>query len=223
VGEQRGDGRLEGGPLEALSAEDLVAVMSAFRTALATHQTTINRLNVYPVPDGDTGTNMLATIEAVVREIESPTSDEESIVAGETAMTRVCRAVAQGSLMGARGNSGVILCQVLRGITQVFSPLDVAHPEDLGRALVAANEAARSAVLRPVEGTILTVAAAAATASSLAAASGQTLELMIVETRRAAVEALWSTPKLLAVLADAGVVDAGGAGLVCCSMPWHRL
>ena len=100
--------------MNALRAEHVLAAVRAYRDALATHQATINRLNVFPVPDGDTGTNMSLTVGAVVAEIESHLDGQ----AGSDAppMAQVCEAIAHGSLMGARGNSGVILCQILRGL-----------------------------------------------------------------------------------------------------------
>src|SRR5580658_3999714 len=98
---------------ERLGAGDLAAVLTAYRDVLRAHQQAINRLNVYPVPDGDTGTNMALTVESVVAELE----DGES---GATTLETVCGAMAHGSLMGARGNSGVILSQLLRGISATF-------------------------------------------------------------------------------------------------------
>jgi dihydroxyacetone kinase-like predicted kinase len=97
-------------PRAALHADDLRAVMAGFRDALRSHQNDINRLNVYPVPDGDTGTNMALTLEAVVSELEG--------VEAGAALPAVCKAIGHGSLMGARGNSGVILSQLLRGMTE---------------------------------------------------------------------------------------------------------
>src|SRR5680860_670512 len=106
--------------LERLAAADFRNVVVVYRDALRAHQEELNRLNVYPVPDGDTGTNMALTLESVVGELESA-----------DAMTEVCRAVAHGSLMGARGNSGVILSQILRGFADTFSGLDVADAADV--------------------------------------------------------------------------------------------
>src|SRR5215813_12623844 len=99
--------------LEELSADDLRAAITRFRDALRAHQEELNRLNVYPVPDGDTGTNMALTLESVSAELATAESMEE-----------VCHAISRGSLMGARGNSGVILSQILRGFADVFRPLD---------------------------------------------------------------------------------------------------
>ncbi|HET9092690.1 MAG TPA: DAK2 domain-containing protein [Acidimicrobiales bacterium] len=192
---------------ETLGARQIAEVMSAFSGGLGLHREVINRLNVYPVPDGDTGTNMRLTLESVERELaEVPDHDD---------LEAVCKAISHGSLMGARGNSGVILCQILRGLSQAFA--GAPHGVDgltLATAFKEANFAARSGVMRPVEGTILTVAAAAADAACAAAETTDPLPEVAAAAREAAVTALAETPDLLPVLAKAGVVDAGGAGLV---------
>ena len=126
-------------------------------------------------------------------------------------MAATCKAIAHGSLMGARGNSGVILCQILRGLATIFAGSESVGPKELANGLEEANKVARAAVMRPVEGTILTVARAAAEA---AAAALDGLVGVSEAARGGAVAALLRTPELLPVLADAGVVDAGGAGLV---------
>ena len=129
--------------------------MGGYRDALRLHQADINRLNVYPVPDGDTGTNMALTLEAVVSELAE--------VEAGAGLPEVCKAIGHGSLMGARGNSGVILSQLLRGLTDGLNcSSSRPGPEELGRALATADQLAREAVMRPVEGTILTVARGAA-------------------------------------------------------------
>ena len=197
----------------ALGASELVATMLVYRDALKAHQATLNRLNVYPVPDGDTGTNMLLTMDAVCRELAERPTGNGARGAGDD-MAGVCAAIAHGSLMGARGNSGVILCQVLRGIATTCEPLSSAGGGELAAAFDAGSRAAREAVLRPVEGTILTVAAAAAGAARAAVDAAAALVGVLDAARTAAVEASFATPTLLAVLAEAGVVDAGGAGLV---------
>lgn len=240
------------GPLETLSANDLRSVMLSYRDALRSHQETINRLNVYPVPDGDTGTNMALTVEAVVNELASasgdpagatlqdgprgagsPDGDGDPSTATSTApapatapagdgrrapdedldLAGVCRAISHGSLMGARGNSGVILSQVFRAISGCFAGSGPAiGAGDLAVALRAASDAAWDAVMRPVEGTVLTVARAAGEAACLAAESGASLIDVIDAARSAASDTLARTPEMLPVLAKAGVVDAGGAG-----------
>jgi uncharacterized protein len=192
-------------PRATLCAEDLRAVMGGFRDALRSHQGEINRLNVYPVPDGDTGTNMALTLEAVVTELEG--------VDAAAPMAEVCRAIGHGSLMGARGNSGVILSQLLRGMTERMAATgdDGVGPDELAVAMDHAAELARRAVVRPVEGTILTVASAAAEG---AGQGGGSLVAVIESAHAAAADALARTPEMLPVLAQAGVVDAGGAGFV---------
>jgi len=189
-----------------LSAADVVTAMVVYRGVLRTHQQVINRLNVYPVPDGDTGTNMALTVEAVVTELES--------LQGDLGMPEVCKAVAHGSLMGARGNSGVILSQLLRGVAERFAGCRQAGPDEVAEALVSASELAYQAVVRPVEGTILTVARAAGEGAAAARRDGGDLLKVIEGARAEAADALARTPELLEVLARAGVVDAGGSGYV---------
>jgi DAK2 domain fusion protein YloV len=195
-------------PRATLGADDLRAVMGGYRDALRAHQVDINRLNVYPVPDGDTGTNMALTLEAVVTELEG--------VAEGSGLADVCRAVGHGSLMGARGNSGVILSQLLRGMGERLGTADEGgvRPDLLADALSHASDLARRAVVRPVEGTILTVAAAAAEGAKTASESGATLIEVVQGAHAAAADALARTPEMLTVLAQAGVVDAGGAGFL---------
>ena len=185
--------------------------MRAFHVGLERHRDVVNRLNVYPVPDGDTGTNMALTVESVVRAL-----DEVDLQGTSTdAMDGVCRAISRGSLMGARGNSGVILCQILRGLAGTFAASKVVGAHEAAVALEEANLAARAGVMRPVEGTMLTVAGDAAAGAKLVDENGGGDLLEVFEAaREAAVASLWRTPDLLPVLAQAGVVDAGGAGLV---------
>ena len=187
-----------------LGAVDLRAVMGGYRDALRLHQTDINRLNVYPVPDGDTGTNMALTLEAVVTELED--------VGQEAGLDAVCKAIGHGSLMGARGNSGVILSQLLRGMSERMATAGQAGvgPDLLVDAMTHASDLARRAVVRPVEGTILTVASAAA----VGAANGSGLVGVVESARDEAADTLARTPEMLPVLAQAGVVDAGGAGFL---------
>ncbi len=188
----------------ALGADDLRAVMGGYRDALRLHQTDINRLNVYPVPDGDTGTNMALTLEAVITELDG--------VEAGAGLAAVCKAIGHGSLMGARGNSGVILSQLLRGMSERMAPAGGSGvgPDLLVDAMTHASDLARRAVVRPVEGTILTVASAAAAG----AANGSGLVGVVESARAGAADALARTPEMLPVLAQAGVVDAGGAGFL---------
>ena len=187
-----------------LTSTALRDVMGRFRDALRSHQDVINRLNVYPVPDGDTGTNMMLTVEAVVQELDG-------LAEGAT-MAEVCTAVAHGSLMGARGNSGVILSQLLRGVADRFASAAVVGGSDVAAALVDAAALAHKAVVKPVEGTILTVAHAAGAGAEAGCAEGAGLCQVVESAHRAATLALEATPTMLPALAQAGVVDAGGTG-----------
>lgn len=188
--------------LERLAALDLRQAITRYRDALRDHQDELNRLNVYPVPDGDTGTNMTLTLESVVNELGTAEG-----------MVEVCQAVAHGSLMGARGNSGVILSQVLRGLADTFRGVDAAGVTEVVTGLRQASDAAYQAVMRPVEGTILTVVRAAAEAAESARDAGeQALEGVLDSALTAASDAVLHTPDLLPVLKEAGVVDAGGRG-----------
>jgi DAK2 domain fusion protein YloV len=190
--------------LERLTAADVVAAVAAYRDALRANQEPINRLNVYPVPDGDTGTNMALTVESVVREL----ADREA-----KDMPAVAEAISYGSLMGARGNSGVILSQILRGLADALRERDGMDAAVLCDGLSRAAEGAYLAVQHPVEGTILTVARAAA-AGALGVAEGADLVAVLEAADQGARTALARTPELLPVLKTAGVVDAGGAGFV---------
>jgi DAK2 domain fusion protein YloV len=186
---------------DRLGPEDLKATMSAYREALRLHQERLNRLNVYPVPDGDTGTNMALTMESVVAGCHD--ADD---------MAGICHAISHGSLMGARGNSGVILSQVLRGLAEALKGSDDIDGRALASGLSTASEAAYGAVMRPVEGTILTAVREASAAAVAAANEDGSLVDVIGAAQRAAHEAVATSPELLPVLRDAGVVDAGAAG-----------
>jgi uncharacterized protein len=189
--------------LESLDAAHLREVVVGYRDALRAHQEKLNRLNVYPVPDGDTGTNMALTLESVVAELD-----------GADDMGTTCKAISHGSLMGARGNSGVILSQVLRGMTETLKGTDAVDGAGIAEALRQASDAAYTAVMRPVEGTILTVVRESATAAGAAAANGDGLVGVLEAATAAAEDSLARTPELLPVLKEAGVVDAGAAGYV---------
>ena len=189
--------------LTRLGPADLRRAVLRFRDALRMHQDELNSLNVYPVPDGDTGTNMALTLESVASELATAEGMEE-----------VCRAVAHGSLMGARGNSGVITSQILRGLADTFSGLAEVGSKDLCSGLRRAADAAYQAVLRPVEGTILTVVREAAEAvEAVVGSDGDAALARLLDTAAAAAaDAVRRTPEMLSVLKDAGVVDAGGKG-----------
>ncbi|MGE3621227.1 MAG: DAK2 domain-containing protein [Acidimicrobiia bacterium] len=190
--------------LQHLGAAELRAAVLCYRDALKVHQEAINRLNVYPVPDGDTGTNMALTLASVCEELESAPDD----------LAGTCKAISHGSLMGARGNSGVILSQILRGVAQSVLADGGLDGPGVARALGAASEAAYAAVMRPVEGTILTVVREASEAATGSAAAGGALVAVLDAARVQGHDALARTPEMLPVLRDAGVVDAGGRGFL---------
>ena len=190
--------------LDRLSADHLRQTVVTFRDTMKAHAAGINRLNVYPVPDGDTGTNMSRTLDAVVAELDG---------APDT-FADTCQAISHGSLMGARGNSGVILSQILRGIAGTFSTVTEVSGAKLAEALKAASVAAYDAVLKPIEGTILTVVRESADAAVIAADGGGSLRAVLYSARVAGRAALANTPEQLPVLKQAGVVDAGGAGFL---------
>jgi DAK2 domain fusion protein YloV len=168
------------------------------------HQEAINVLNVYPVPDGDTGTNMVLTMQAAWTEIEDTP---------ERNVGQVAHHMSQGALMGARGNSGVILSQIWRGFARSLDGKKVYRAQDLAAACREAAATAYRGVVKPVEGTILTVARAVADAATQAVEETEDLILILERMVFAAHEAVTLTPSLLPVLEEAGVVDAGGQGL----------
>jgi hypothetical protein len=190
--------------LEHLSSDALRHTLITFRDAMKAHAAGINRLNVYPVPDGDTGTNMARTLDAVVAELEG----------ADRALEPTCNAISHGSLMGARGNSGVILSQILRGLAGTMKDATEGTGLKVAEALKAASAAAYQAVLKPIEGTILTVVRESADAAHESAAAGGSLVEVLRAARQAGKSALDRTPDMLPVLKDAGVVDAGGAGFL---------
>ncbi len=190
--------------LEEFGADALRHTVIAFRDTMKRHASGINRLNVYPVPDGDTGTNMARTLDAVVTELEG----------ASTELDTTCEAISHGSLMGARGNSGVILSQILRGLSSTLKTAKTSGAQRVAEALKSASSAAYEAVLKPIEGTILTVVRETADAAVKAADEGASLAVMLRAARAAGRKALDNTPELLPVLKDAGVVDAGGAGFM---------
>jgi uncharacterized protein len=178
--------------------------VSAARAAVKSQVERINALNVYPVPDGDTGTNMLLTLEAVLQESTGKTyaSPEEAARAGGRA-----------ALMGARGNSGVILSQMIRGACEVLAARDSFSAEALAAALEGACERAYASVREPVEGTMLTVIKDASRAARAALEEGADLAGIAGAASDAAHDSVRRTPELLDVLREAGVVDAGGLGV----------
>ena len=197
-----------------LDAATLRRVIVGFHGGLADHRQVIDNLNVYPVPDGDTGTNMTLTMKSVVESLDGVADDLEPL----------CAALAHGALMGARGNSGVILAQILRGVSGVFRDSaaagSVPDAPVVAHALAAASDGAYSAVARPVEGTILTVIREASESAQVAASAGGGMTEVLDAARDRGYDALERTPEMLAVLAEAGVVDAGGAGLLLLFDAW---
>ncbi len=192
----------------ALHRIDGAQMKELFRAAahwLERHAAAINALNVFPVPDGDTGTNMLMTMRSAMLEIANYTSQSAADIADR---------FARGALMGARGNSGVILSQILRGFARAGQDKESYTASDVARALRQASESAYLAVMKPVEGTILTVSRAMAEGAEAAAAETQDIREQLRRATQAARAALLRTPEMLPILKEAGVVDSGGQGLV---------
>lgn len=186
-----------------LDGQGLKVLVEAGTTWLKANQQLVNSLNVFPVPDGDTGTNMLLTMQAAYAEIVNST---------DTNVGRVAHAVAHGALMGARGNSGVILSQLWRGFARALDNLEVMDGETLITALNTSKTTAYKGVVRPVEGTILTVAKDIAAAADTLHEKEMSIDWLehLVEAAAVSVE---NTPNLLPILKQAGVVDSGGKGL----------
>lgn len=189
-------------PVSQLDGQCLKELIEAGLTWLKTNQQIVNALNVFPVPDGDTGTNMLLTMQSAYDEIAT---------SGEKNIGKMAQAVARGALIGARGNSGVILSQLWRGFARECDSLPVMDSELLVKALAEARDTAYKGVVRPVEGTILTVGKdiAAAAEANVTPDLKEMLELIV----NAADESVQYTPELLPILKQAGVVDSGGKGL----------
>jgi len=171
---------------------------------LEANKQTVNALNVFPVPDGDTGTNMVLTMKSAIEELNKVHENE----AGE-----MLAALAQGALMGARGNSGVILSQLWRGFARSVEGKESLNSQDLAQAFVTARDTAYKGVVRPVEGTILTVAKDMAAAAESAASEGISPIPLLRRVSQAAKDSVQRTPELLPILKQAGVVDSGGKGL----------
>lgn len=165
----------------------------------------INELNVFPVPDGDTGTNMTLTIMSAASEVNA---------LSEPDMKKLAKAISSGSLRGARGNSGVILSQLLRGFTKVIEQYEEIDAPIFAKSFEKAVETAYKAVMKPKEGTILTVAKGAAEKAAEIAENSENLKQFFTEVIEEAETVLAKTPELLPVLKEAGVVDSGGQGLV---------
>lgn len=182
----------------------LKALVDAGLIWLRTNHQLVNSLNVFPVPDGDTGTNMVLTMQSALDEI-SLLSDRN--------FGKVAHAVAHGALMGARGNSGVILSQIWRGFARAVDNLAVLDGASLVQALISARDTAYKGVVRPVEGTILTVIKDIAAAAEESIKHTDDIFVLLEDVVRAADASVQQTPELLPILKEAGVVDAGGKGL----------
>src|ERR1051326_3947606 len=183
---------------------DLRAALQAASAWLSTNAERIDALNVFPVPDGDTGTNMSMTLRAAVEPL--------AVLADDVSVGRVAQLACEAALLGARGNSGVIVSQLLRGFAEALTDVDELRPDALAAALTRASEVAYQAVSRPVEGTILTVAREVGAEARAASASDVDLPALLERALHAAGEAVAATPGQLEALQKAGVVDSGGEG-----------
>lgn len=186
-------------------------MMTAGAKSLEAKKHDVDALNVFPVPDGDTGTNMFLTIQSAARDCEK--------VSG-LAISEVAAAASMGSLMGARGNSGVILSQLLRGIAKGLDGLQSANALQVAQAMQSGVDTAYKAVMKPVEGTILTVSKEAARAALATAKGGGSLLETLQEAHQKGMKCLAKTPDMLPVLKQAGVVDAGGQGFLIILGGW---
>lgn len=191
--------------LDYISGNDLIKFVKAGCVNLEHNRDHVDQLNVFPVPDGDTGTNMYLTLLSAVKEGEK-LKDEP--------LGKVAKAISMGSLMGARGNSGVILSQVFRGFAKELDGKEKANAMELARALQTGSDTAYKAVMKPVEGTILTVVREIARVCEVKAKEGNDIVATILAGVKAGYRMLDKTPSMLAILKEAGVVDAGGQGLL---------
>jgi DAK2 domain fusion protein YloV len=188
----------------SIDGQDLKKLVEASLTWLKTNQALVNSLNVFPVPDGDTGTNMLLTMQAAYNEV---------VTSSETNIGKMAKDIAQGALMGARGNSGVILSQIWRGFARALDSFPEMDAQLFARALSESRNTAYKGVVRPVEGTILTVIKDIATAIENSVSKTTNLVELLTDAVHAADASVKYTPELLPILKTAGVVDSGGKGL----------
>jgi len=196
--------RLERFKSMPIDGQALKKLVEAGLTWLRVNQQTVNSLNVFPVPDGDTGTNMVLTMQSAWAEIDN---------LGHRHVGQMAAAISQGALMGARGNSGVILSQLWRGFARALHDQETLDGPSLARAFADARDTAYKGVVRPVEGTILTVAKDVASAAEAALKETQDPFEILAQVVPAAEVSVEHTPELLPVLKQAGVVDSGGIGL----------
>jgi fatty acid kinase len=195
----------QAGPVRGLDAAALGDILGAMLDLVRGHEDELNRLNVFPVRDHDTGTNMALTLEGVVKAVEATRGRPMRELAG---------AVVDAAMLEARGNSGTILSEALRGMFETWAPLDLVGPADLVRGFRAAADRAEQSVLNPVEGTILTVARV--TADAMEELAPAELDVLLAGAAEAAGRAVQATTAQLAVLRRAGVVDAAARGFELC-------
>src|SRR5512147_2511346 len=199
---------------QSINGQSVKRLIEAGMIWLRTNQQTVNALNVFPVPDGDTGTNMVLTMQSAWNEIKD---------LGHYNLSEMAGAVSKGALMGARGNSGVILSQLWRGFARGVHGKEILDGPTVVKAFAEARDTAYKGVVRPVEGTILTVARGVADATEAALPSAKDAIDILEAAVKAADEAVQSTPDLLPVLKQADVVDSGGKDLffILEGMLWH--
>lgn len=192
-------------PDKPISASEVYGIVAGWLKAMEEHRDEINALNVFPVPDGDTGTNMFLTLQTVVTEVQQT---------GDKTVSGYAKAIKDGSLKGARGNSGVILSQILRGMCDTVIVNPEIDAKVLAKALTSGSNTAYEAVMKPVEGTMLTVIKDIAHEARRVSRKNNNLVDVLEAVLKEAKESLERTPSLLPTLKEAGVVDAGGKGLV---------
>lgn len=195
--------RFENDPIDGQAFKELAQAGLAW---LRTNAANVNALNVFPVPDGDTGTNMVLTMDAAVKEI----ADSPDHNAG-----KISQSLAHGALMGARGNSGVILSQLMRGFARTLQDKPVLTIDLFATAFAEARDTAYRGVVKPVEGTILTVSKDMAAAAEKARQTAGNVVVLLEDVVREGAASVERTPELLPILKQAGVVDSGGKGLYC--------
>lgn len=191
--------------MEQLDGIELQKMLIAGARLLENNKEVINAMNTFPVPDGDTGTNMSLTMRSALSELQKVSNNSVASIAG---------ALATGSLLGARGNSGVILSQLFRGFAKGLDGKERVRPKEFAAALQDGVNTAYKAVMKPVEGTMLTIARESAKAAAISVSKGSDFAVMMEDVVRHAAVVLEKTPDMLPVLKEAGVVDAGGKGLL---------
>ena len=191
--------------IQYIDGKNLRDMLVSGANNLQNHRDLVDKLNVFPVPDGDTGTNMSLTISYAMKELSKVQNDD---------ITQIGKAVSKGSFMGARGNSGVILSQIIRGIAKSIEGKDKLSSEDLAKALKNGSDTAYKAVIKPIEGTILTVVRESGEFAIKASKKESDILKFLEAVIKEASESLERTPELLKNLKEAGVVDSGGKGLV---------